>query len=157
MQTSLSQFVVPRKCEIPAGAYGVFQVPEYNIMIPLYQANNANAQKIIDDPNSATIRPWGVGRIIEDHLDSISMNGKGVWNVSDFRPDTVAFIVTEKVTFCYASKFLCRAVRHTTCYTCDNQYLYPRSSTDICTISCVDATAKDVYFAIWRYTGNIKT
>jgi hypothetical protein len=154
---SVSQFAIPRKCEIPAGAYGVWQVPDLNVMIPVYSATNANAQKIIDDEQSATLRKWGVGRIIEDHLDSISMNHKGIWNVGEFKPDTVGFLVTAKTTYCYSVKFSCRAIRQNTCFMLDGVPQWPRYSTDIFCVSCTDGTAKEVYLASFKYTGKIPT
>ena len=154
---NLSLFAIPRKCEIPKDAYGVWQVPDLNIMIPVYSATNANAQKIIDNVQSATIRKWGVGRIIEDHLDSISMNHKGIWNVGEFKPDTAGFLVTQKTTYCYSVKFVCRAIRQNTCYMLDGVPQWPRRSTDIFCISCTDGTAKEVYLAAFKYTGKIPT
>ena len=154
---SMAVFAIPRKCEIPKRAYGVWQVPDLNIMIPVYSANERNAQKIIDDEQSATLRKWGVGRIIEDHLESLSMNHKGIWNVGDFTPDMAAFLVTDKITYCYTAKFACRAVRQTTCYMLDGIPQWPRYSTDIFCVSCTDGTGKDVYLASFKYTGKIPT
>lgn len=154
---NLSLFTIPRKCEIPNGAYGVWQVPELDIMIPVYSATNATAQKIIDDENSATIRKWGVGRIIEDHLESISMNHRGIWNVGEFKPDTVGFLVTPKTTYRYITKSVCRAIRQNTCYMLDGVPQWPRYSTDIFCISCTDGTAKEVYLAAFKYAGKTPT
>lgn len=154
---NMSAFAIPRKCEIPKGAYGVWQVPDLNIMIPVYSATRANAQKIVDDEQSATIRKWGVGRIIEDHLDSVSINQKGIWNVGEFKPDTAGFLVTEKTTYCYMAKSVCRAIRQNTCFMLDGVPQWPRYTTDIFCVSCTDSTAKEVYLASFKYTGKIPT
>lgn len=153
----MAEFAVPRKCEIPKGAYGVWQVPDLDIIIPVYSATNANAQKIIDNEQSATIRKWGVGRIIEYHLDSIGINRKGIWNVGEFKPDTVGFLVTQKTTYRYKAKFSCRAIRQNTCYMLDGVPQWPRYATDIFCISCVDGTAKEIYLAAFKQTGKIPT
>ena len=68
---NLSDCVIPRKVEIPDGAYGVWQIPELNIMIPLYLGSTKDkTMVIIDAENSASIRRFGAGRIIEDHAES---------------------------------------------------------------------------------------
>ena len=73
---NMSQFVIPRKCVVPSGAYAIWQIPELNITIPLYQARNRiEAQKQVDKENSASIYKFGVGKIIADHADSIAGNG----------------------------------------------------------------------------------
>ena len=37
---NMGAFAVPQKCEIPTGAYGVWQIPELNVSIPVYESNN---------------------------------------------------------------------------------------------------------------------
>ena len=153
-----NKFAIERKCEIPEGAYGVWQVPEYDIMIPVYQPAKHTydvVQKVVDDENSATIRKWGAGRIIEDHAGSISMNGKGRWDVSDFKPDTVAFLVVPGKTYCYACKMVCRAFRQNTCEMYDGKPLWPRYNTDIMCASCADREGKETYIATFKQTGTI--
>lgn len=152
-----SAFVIPQKCTIPKGAYGVWQVPEFDIMIPIYQANSSNVQKIVDKTYAASIQQFGIGRIIADHGNSLSVNKIGKWDVCEFKPNTVAFLVTAKTTYSYASKMVCRAKRYAHYFTYDNQQLWPKVSTDICCISCVSADAKEVYFAAFKYTGKMKT
>lgn len=98
---NMSAFAIPQKCEIPEGAYGVWQIPELNVIIPLYEGNNATAQKIIDKENSACIEKFGVGRIIEDHADSKSNKDKGSWELWRVHPDDAAFLVTKNGTISY--------------------------------------------------------
>lgn len=154
---NLSQFAIPRKCEIPQGAYGVWQVPELDIMIPLYQGTNANAQKLVDKENCACIQKFGVGRIINDHAESVSMNKVGRWRVGEFVPDTQAFLVTKDVTYQYSCKYVCRAYRHTHAYILDGQSIYPRYATDVLCCGCATADAKEVYIACFKYVGKMPT
>ena len=53
---NMRECVIPKKCTIPKGAYGVWQVHDMDIMIPIYQGNNANAQKLVDKENCACIQ-----------------------------------------------------------------------------------------------------
>lgn len=154
---NLSRFVIPRKCTIPDGAYGVWQVPELNIMIPLYQGNNATAQKLVDNENSACIQQFGVGKIINDHAESVSTNGKGIWRVNEFLPDTQAFLATKNVTYQYSCKYVCRAYLHTHAYILDGQSIYPRKATDILCCGCATADASEVYIACFKYIGEMPT
>lgn len=152
----LSKFAIPRKCKIPEGAYGVWQVPELDIIIPLYWGNNATAQAIVDTEFAACIEPFGVGKVINDHADSETI-GSGLWNVCDFRPDTAAFLVQEKTTTCYTCKFVCRAYRHTHAYIMDGQSIYPRSAIEVLCVSCATPDASEVYIATFKKTGELPT
>ena len=148
---NISLFAIPRKCEIPEGAYGVWQVPDLDIMIPVYSATNANAQKIIDDELSATIRKFGAGRIIEDHAESNA--GQGRWQIGRVTPDMVGFLILKDKTEQYVCNRVLRAYRHPTCYTCDGVGVYPRSATDILCVCCACDDATEVYIAAFKYAG----
>lgn len=150
----MSQFVIPRKVEIPNGAYGVWQIPELNIVIPVYSAaNRTQAQAQVDRENSASIYKHGVGRVIADHAQSKA--GKGIWDVGQFRPDMVGFLVTPKVTYQYVCIQVCRVNVHPTCYTLDGVGIYPKRSTDIMCASCANAKGTENYLAIFKYKGNL--
>lgn len=153
---NMSKFAVPQKCEIPKDAYGVWQVPECGIIIPVYKGNNATAQAIVDTDYAACIEKFGVGMIINDHADS-KTDGSGLWNVCDFMPDTAAFMVTERVTTCYSCVFVCKAYRQNTCYMMDGEPVYPHRATDILCVSCATADASEVYIAEFKMTGKIPT
>ena len=151
---NMSEFVIPRKCEIPKGAYGVWQIPELNITIPVYAAQNrAQAQAQVDKDNSASIYKHGVGRVIADHAESKA--GKGIWDVGQFRPDMVGFLVTSKVTYRYVCNQVCRVNVHPTCYTLDGVGVYPKRSTDIMCASCANAKGTENYLAIFKYKGDL--
>ena len=46
---SVSQFAIPRKCEVPVGAYAVWQIPDLNVTIPVYQGRGGmDSQRQID-------------------------------------------------------------------------------------------------------------
>ena len=126
----MTQFVIPRKCDIPVRAYGVWQIPELNIVIPLYQGTGQRkVQEIVDRENSASIRKFGVGYLIEDHADSKA--GHGHWQIGNVTPDTVGFLVLPDKTERYVCNRVLRAKRYNTCFTCDGVGVYPRSATDI--------------------------
>ena len=151
---NMSEFVIPRKCEIPKGAYGVWQIPELNITIPVYAAQNrAQAQAQVDKDNFASIYKHGVGRVIADHAESKA--GKGIWNVGQFHPDMVGFLVTPKLTYQYTCIQVCRVNVHPTCYTLDGVGIYPKRSTDIMCASCANAKGTENYLAIFKYKGDM--
>lgn len=144
------RFAVPRKCDIPEGAYGVWQIPELDIAIPLYKGSGkAKIQEIVDKENSASIRPWGCGRIIEDHADSVA--GRGKWRIERVTPDTLGFLVLPDKTEQYVCNRVLRAKRYNTCFTCDGVGVYPRSATDILCVCCATSDATEVYIAAFKY------
>lgn len=149
---NLSEFVIPRKCEIPAGAYGVWQIPELDIMIPLYSGSTKDkTMVIIDNENSASIRRYGAGRIIEDHAESKA--GQGRWQIGRVTPDMAGFLILPDKTEQYVCNRVLRACRHPTCYTCDGVGVYPRSATDILCVCCATGDATEVYIAAFKYKG----
>ena len=146
----MAEFIIPRKCDIPNGAYGVWQIPELDIVIPLYQGVGAKkTQDIVDKENSASIRKFGVGRIIEDHADSKA--GRGLWQIGKVTPDMVGFLVLPNRTEWYACNRVLRAKRYSSCFTCDGVGIYPRSATDILCVCCANIDATEVYIAAFKY------
>ena len=95
----------------------------------------------------------GVGRVIADHAQSKA--GKGIWDVGQFRPDMVGFLVTPKETYQYTCVQVCRVNVHSTCYTLDGIGVYPRRSTDIMCVSCANAKGTENYLAIFKYKGDL--
>lgn len=152
---NLSAFAIPRKCDIPAGAYGVWQIPDLNIMIPVYQGNNATQQAIVDKDNSALIQKYGAGRVIVDHAGSKSSNSKGSWQMQNVKPDDVAFLVKSDGTDQYTCFMVCKVDVLTSCYMLYGQVLYPRKSTDILCLCCADPKGKTNYCAAFRYVGKM--
>ena len=145
-----TQFAIPRKCEIPDGAYGVWQIPDLDIVIPLYKGSSpTKTQEIVDKENSASIRSWGCGRIIEDHAYSKSGNGK--WQIGNVLPDMLGFLVLPDKTEQYVCNRVLRAKRFSTCFTCDGVGVYPRSATDILCVCCAISDATEVYIAAFKY------
>jgi len=149
---NLSEFAIPRKCDIPDGAYGVWQIPELDIVIPLYKGGGlVKTQAIVDKANSASIRQFGAGRVIEDHAESKA--GQGRWQIGRVTPDMTGFLVLPDKTEKYICNRVLRAYRHTTCYTCDGVGVYPRSVTDILCVCCATGDATEVYIAAFKYAG----
>lgn len=147
---NMSEFVIPRKCEIPDGAFGVWQIPELDIVISVYQAKNqTQAQAQIDKENSASIYKFGVGRVIADHAKSKA--GTGKWDVGQFKPDMVGFLITAKGTSQYVCIQVCRVNVHPTCYTLDGIGVYPKRTTDIMCVSCANTKGTENYLAIFKY------
>ena len=105
---NLSDCVIPRKVEIPDGAYGVWQIPELDIVIPLYKGvGQAKTQAIVDKANSASIRQFGAGRVIEDHAESKA--GQGRWQIGRVTPDMVGFLILPDKT----EQYICNIARAT--------------------------------------------
>jgi len=150
----LSIFAIPRKCTIPEGAYGMLQIPEHNIMIPLYVGNNATAQKIVDAENSASFHKFYLGHVIADHAQSKSSYAKGIWDVREFHPDDVAFIVKEKEVLQYTCLYVAHVYVNRSSYICNGQSVYPKQG-DIMMVSCVNASGTENYLGYFKYTGKI--
>lgn len=152
---SLSVFTIPFKCDIPVGSCGVWQIPELDIVIPLYKGiGQARTQEIVDKENSASIRQFGAGRIIEDHAESKA--GRGLWQIGRIVPDTVGFLVLPNRTEQYICNRVARACRYNTCFTVDGVGFFPRSATDILCVCCANDNATEVYIAAFKYKGTIK-
>lgn len=49
------------------GTHGRIEIPALRISLPLYEAKNGNAQKIVDDKNSAAYINWRTQVAIVDH------------------------------------------------------------------------------------------
>ena len=153
---NVRQFAIPRKCTIPEGAYGMLQIPAHDIMIPLYTGNNATAQKIVDAENSASYHRFYVGHVIADHADSKSSYAKGIWNVCEFHPDDVAFIVKEKETLQYNCLYVAHVYVNRSSYICNGQSVYPKQG-DIMMVSCANAKGTENYLAYFKYAGKMPT
>lgn len=153
---NMRECVIPKKCTIPKGAYGVLQLPLYDIMIPLYEGNAATAQKIVDAENSASIHRFGAGRVIADHALSKSIMDKGIWDVGEFHPDDVAFIVRPNVTEQYKCLYVARVYVNRSSYTQNGISFYPKQG-DIMCVSCVDSKGKENYLAYFKYAGKLPT
>lgn len=152
----LAAFAIPRKCTIPEGAYGMLQIPEHNIMIPLYEGNNATVQKIVDAENSASIHRFAAGKVIADHAESKSEFAKGRWRIGNFHPDDIAFIVREKETLQYKCIFVAHVYVNRSSYICNGASVYPKQA-DIMMVSCANSTGTENYLAYFKYAGKLPT
>ena len=152
---NMSQFVIPKKCVVPFGAYAIWQIPELNIVIPLYQARNRiEAQKQVDSDNSASIYKFGVGKVIADHAKSQA--DKGIWDISQVRPDMLGFMVFKNGEIQkYICNQVCRVVVHSSCYTLDGMSIYPKRANDIMCASCANSKGTENYLAVFKYVGKI--
>ena len=93
-----SIFAIPQKVEIPAGAYGGWQLPELGVSIPVYRAFGYAAQKVVDTQNAALLQNFGVGKLIADHAESKSNDGRGSWDLWKCHPDDSAFFILPNET-----------------------------------------------------------
>ena len=150
---NMSQFVIPRKCVVPSNSYAIWQIPELDIIIPLYQAKNKiEAQKQVDKENSASIYKFGAGRVIADHAESIA--GKGIWDIGQVKPDMLGFMIFKNgKIYKYVCNQVCRVMVHPTCYTLDGLSVYPKRTTDIICASCANDKGTENYLAIFKYVG----
>ena len=149
---TLSLFAIPRQCDIPNGAYGVWQIPELDIAIPVYTSGH---QATVDKELSAYLATYGIGYVLNDHADSETM-GKGKWCINECKPDTKGFMVKQDgTTYDYTCIWVCRATRLDHAYVLDGDSLYPRRPGDIICASCATADASEVYLALFRLKGEI--
>ena len=148
---TLSLFAVPRPCDIPDGAYGVWQIPELDIAIPVYTSGH---QATVDADLSAYLATYGIGYVLNDHAESETM-GKGKWCINECKPDMRGFMVRENGTYSYTCIWVCRATRLDHAYVLDGESLYPRRPGDIICASCATADASEVYLALFRLQGEI--
>lgn len=150
-----SVFAIPRTAEVPIGAYGVWQLPELNVSIPVYKANSYTVQKIVDTENAASIQNFGVGKLIADHAESKSNAGKGSWDIWKCRPDDTAFMIMPNETLQYRCLYVARVrvLRHG--YQLDGAGVYLRLPTDIACVGCVDPEGAENYMAVFKLIGKM--
>lgn len=140
----------PQECEIPADAYGVWQIPELCTITPVYYGAE-NEQLHIDAEDSAAIMPFRRGYWIGDHAGSVTNNGRGVWEMNKVHVNGVAFMVLPEKTEQYICYMICKAAATGYGYTLDGYGLYPLRSGDIICGSCANADGSQVYLAFYRY------
>lgn len=154
---NMRSFAVPQTCEVPKGAYGIWQIPEQNVLIPLYKApRNAIGQKVIDAENSAAFEPYGCANMIIDHADSISNDGKGIWQIGELHPDSMAFLTLANGK---TKSYKCALVAHVSvkgsAYLLDGMAMYPNKATDIVCVCCVGSNSNENYWALFKYKGEM--
>lgn len=147
----LSSFVLPRPCTIPDKALGVWQIPDLDIMIPVYSANYKDLQKVIDDPNSAAQTKWCSAVDIGDHYNSVSTNGKGKWCMDKIHPGMTAFYVKKTGTSKYTCQFSAIADVKPWGYLCNGNVVQPHSSKDVLNSCCVGSDATRNYISLFKY------
>lgn len=151
---NLAQFAIPMACEVPVGAFAVWQIPELGVSVPLYKGQGTVAQKQVDAENSASYMPYGCGHIIADHAESVSNNGKGRWEIGRLRPDDMAFLIRpNRSTEAYRCVQVARVDVHRSCYTLDGIGMYPHSVTDIVCACCTDNGPTENYWALFKRQG----
>lgn len=155
IRTQMYGYEMPIKCTIPDGAYGVWQIPEIDVSVPVYQTSSGQAQPIVDRENSAAIYRFYIGREIADHAESVSNNGRGVWRLNEVHVDGAAFLITGEKTEYYRCYMIVRANVNRNSYTAGHFSIYPRSQTDIMCAGCATEDATENYIALYRYIGAI--
>lgn len=150
-----SIFAIPQKVEIPAGAYGVWQLPELGVSIPVYRAFGYAVQKVVDTPNAASLQNFGVGKLIADHAGSKSNNGKGSWDLWKCHPDDSAFFILPNETLQYRCISVSRVKVLRGGYQLDGAGVYLRLPTDIACVGCVDSEGTENYMAVFKLTGKL--
>ena len=149
----MSAFAIPQKCTIPKGAYGVWQIPELGIVVPLYYMNGSAGQKYVDKENSALITKYGVGFVIADHAGS--KDGHGIWQMEDVSLNDAAFLVRPGATYRYKCIELLTVDVLSNCYKIEGQVVYPRAQNNILCVSCTDKTGKKNYMAVFKRIGKV--
>lgn len=150
----LSACVVPQKCDIPQGAVGVWQIPELDIIIPVYAKGRKTEQQIINDEDSSAYVRWMTAYQIADHYDSKA--GRGKWRIDKVRPLMIAFFVKPNETLRYECYRTCVAdVKAYGLYTINGIAVTPYSSRDIMCNCCVGSDNKRNFLAVFRYLGRM--
>ena len=81
---------IPQTPKKTYGTHGRIEIPDLNIGIPLYLTEDKNAQKIVDDQDSAACICFGEQNIIVDHVS------QGLSNLINVKPGvTKAYIQYE--------------------------------------------------------------
>lgn len=151
---SLYRFFIPINTDIPDESIGVWQIPELEIAMPLYQQRNTTAQEVVDREYCALVEPFGIGTLIIDHAGSESIKD-GKWNIGLVHPDTVAFWVTDEETTSYKCTAVYRATDMGVGYRYEGEYVHPKSATDILCCCCVDGSQDESYLAVFKRAGKI--
>lgn len=146
----MNAFTLPSPCEIPNGAYCVWQIPSLNISVPVYKTTS---QKVVDAQNSAAMQYYGNCFCISDHAGS--KDGDGFWKMQNVKIDDVAFMVRKDRTDKYKCYAVLRAEHHSARMTINSRMVTAFSSKDIICRSCVDMTGKENYVAMFRYVGTM--
>ena len=152
----LSAFAIPQKCTVPKGAYGVWQIPELGVSVPVYYMNGTAGQKIVDRENAALIQKYGTGYVIADHAGSKSNKGQGVWDIDDVRLNNAAFLIRSGATYQYKCVQLMIVDVLSNCYKFDGQVVYPHNQNEIMCVGCADKTGKKNYMAVFKKIGTVK-
>ena len=152
---NMPEFVAAKPCTIPTGAVGVWQIPDLDISIPVYNSNYQNIQKIIDDENSAALSRWCNAYDIGDHCGAISSNGKGKWRMDKIHPAMSALFIKPSGTFKYSCVMAALADVKSWGYVVNGAMLTPKSSTDILNSCCVGSDSARNYVAVFKYDGKL--
>lgn len=147
---SLQAYAIPHSVDIPADAYGVWEVPYRHIETVCYFGSyGKESQHIIDAEDSAlyAYEPCGCYGIA-DHYGS-----SGTWCMEKLDVDDVAFMVTaDGIT-----KYQCYLVAHVDYngrYSVNGKEIRPTSSTDIICSTCVHDNSDENYIAIFKEVGD---
>lgn len=150
---ALDVYEIPQAAEIPAEAYGVFQVPSLRTSSALYECSNpAYWQDVVDAEESALIKPYGYGLAIYDHAGSEC--GRGLWCVEDMTVGCAAFLLREgKGETCYQCVSIFLAEQRGNAYLCRGQTIQPQQDEIMC-VSCAERDGW-VFAAIFQKLGDM--
>lgn len=146
----MNAFTLPTPCEIPSGAYCVWQIPSLNISVPVYKTTS---QKVVDAENSAAMQYGANCYVITDHAGS--KDGKGTWLMENVKLDDAAFMIRKDRTERYVCYAVMRVEHRSTRLVINGKTVNAYSSKDIICRSCVDMTGKENYVAMFRYVGTM--
>ena len=137
---------------VPENALGVWRIPKLDIRVPVYsdKLRPGNTQSITDDPKSACQQRYYTAYMISDHSGA-----EGTWYMEKVTLGTQAFYIKKNEIVAYSCYELCIADYHTWGYTIHGGVVLPKSSRDILCVSCVDATGKQAYIAIFKELGRV--
>ena len=144
-------YEIPMNCDIPEGAYGVWQVPCIGTRTPLY-ISKGTGQNIIDAEDSALYQRYGKGYAIYDH--AWSEVGNGCWCVEQMEVGCGAFLCREgKPEICYECTAIYLTKQNGTLYKCRGSNITIGKNEIMC-LSCAEDDGW-VYVAVFEKVGEM--
>lgn len=145
---SLIGFEMPRKAEIPDGAFAVWQAPSIGTSTPVYWSEGTGQDKV-DAEQSAVIRWYGKGYFIGDHADSVVDGGH--WNVNQMTVGSMGYLITPTETRQYRCDLVALAQLDGWSYFIDGHVVRLHSDQILC--ACCAEKENENYIAIFKYVG----
>lgn len=135
--------------EIPDGATALIWIPCLNIRMPIYTADQAHRQDVIDAEDSALLSHWGTAYEILDHFGSECVGSKGQWNIQKVFAGAYAFYYTKEHSYLYEC-YLTAMTEYDGNEYINGRLLSPHSSYDLMTVCCAGNDTHHHFIAVFH-------